>query len=149
MQRHSHCHSQILNTLHKVVSVPKVTILKCKHFAKYPRFAYGCLFSYHIAFKTLEMQSQTTYIPPPRDLGLRPCLVRLRRWIVAPRKKSWLRAYYAYTKESKYKPPGIIVLSSAKESTYKQNISYMLCWIKITMFFLTELADLKESEHQS
>lgn len=38
----------------------RVSILKFKHFAKYPRFAFGYLFSYHAAFKTLEMPSQTT-----------------------------------------------------------------------------------------
>ena len=61
---HCHCHSQILKYLHKVVSfLKKKSVLNFKHFTKYPRFTFGCLFSYHLLQNTRNTVSDNISHP--------------------------------------------------------------------------------------
>ena len=59
----------------------KKSILKFKHFAKYPRFAFGYLFFLSCRLQNARNAVSDNQIPPPsppqRDLRLQPRLVRL------------------------------------------------------------------------
>ena len=59
----------------------KKSVLKFKHFAKYPRFAFGYLFFLSCRLQNARNAVSDNQIPPPsppqRDLRLRPRLVRL------------------------------------------------------------------------